>query len=142
MTPRRPGWWMAYIGAPYLHRGRSLATGIDCWGLHRLVLAEEFDRQVDDFGWAYAEGDEKAGVAAARLRIDAELPQWRRIDHWEEGAGALFRVRGQPVHIATCTATPGVVLHAHGATGVTTLNFRKSLKWEGRFEACFLPPEP
>lgn len=128
---------MEFCGWPYLFRGRG-PDGIDCWGLDRLVKADVFGLDVGDFGEVYAEGSERAAIAAARGRIVHELPNWREVA-WEEGATALFRVKGAPVHVGVCTPTVGVVLHAHASTGVTTLDVFRSLKWKDRFEACYLP---
>ena len=37
-----PYWAGHYIGLPFLEHGRSI-RGLDCWGLVRLVLHEQFD---------------------------------------------------------------------------------------------------
>lgn len=137
MRPLRADWWRAYVGGAYLWRGRIPSVGVDCWGLHSHVMTHVFGRPVGDFGWAYpADGD--IGRDQARAAVDAALPGWQPVD-WEEGAGALFRVNGLPIHIGTCTATRGVVLHAHHAGGVDLLDIPDSLKWKGRFVGCFLP---
>jgi cell wall-associated NlpC family hydrolase len=137
VTPTRPDWWRAYVGGAYRWRGRDPATGVDCWGLFAHVLRTDFGRAVDDFGWAYP-GDGDAGRDQARAAVDAQLPAWREVS-WEEGAGVLFRVAGEPVHIAIATAQPGLVLHAHSVGGVDLLDVPNSTKWKDRFVGCFLP---
>lgn len=132
---------MPYVGGLYLWRGRDpgrTGAGVDCWGLHAHVMPHDFGRPVDDFGWAYPSPGE-TGLAEARARIAVEERAWRRVD-WEEGALALFKVRGEPVHVGTCTATPGVVLHAHHTVGVDLLDVFNSVKWKDRFVGCYLPP--
>lgn len=142
MVPLRPEWWLPYCGGEYLWRGREPGRGrpgVDCWGLHAHVMRVDFGRPVNDFGWAYpAEGEE--GLAQARQRIATEETAWRKAE-WEEGALALFKVLGRPVHVATCTATPGIVLHAHKTVGVDLLDVPHSLKWKDRLVGCYLPPE-
>lgn len=141
MTPLRPNWWLPYVGGEYRWRGREpgrRGAGVDCWGLHAHVMRHEFGRPVDDFGWAYPSPGED-GLAEARTRIAVEERAWRAVA-WEEGALALFKVRDAPVHVGTCTATPGIVLHAHSSVGVDLLDVFASLKWNPRFVGCYLPP--
>jgi cell wall-associated NlpC family hydrolase len=145
MTPLRPNWWLAYCGAPYAFRGRDLATGIDCWGLFVLVQREAFGRIVDDFGEVYPpdraeDPGDRRGLLAAASAIRDRLPAWRKVP-WEEGAGALLLSRGRPLHVGVCTATRGIILHAHAATGVDLLDLKTSIKWGDKLVGCYLPPE-
>ncbi len=135
MTPRGPEWWLAYLGHDYLFRGRTLAGGIDCWGLVVVVLQDVFGIAVDDFGAMYA-GDN--GRHAARAVIAAERQGWREVE-WEEGAVALLREGGAPSHVGICTATRGVILHAHHSCGVDMLDIERSIYWKDRLVACYLP---
>ena len=137
MTPLRPDWWRAYVGGAYLWRGRDPKAGVDCWGLYAHVLAHDFGRPVNDFGWAYPlDGD--AGRDQARAFAAGEVTGWRQVE-WEEGAAALFNVGAVPVHVGVCTTQRGIVLHAHRNAGVDLLDIDQSLKWKGRFVGCFLP---
>lgn len=141
MTPLRLRWWLAYVGGGYLWRGRDpgrKGAGVDCWGIYAHVQAHDFGRPVNDYGWAYTSPGE-AGLDEARDRIEIEEAAWRRVD-WEEGALALFKSLGRPVHVGVCTPTPGVVLHAHSSVGVDLLDVFNSLKWGPRFVGCYLPP--
>lgn len=148
MTPPARAWWKPYLGGAFLWRGREpqlnrrqspagAAVGVDCWGLYAHAMRHVFGRPVDDYGWAYP-GDGDEGRAQARARIAHELPNWFEVP-WEEGAAALFRIDGRPVHVGICLAQHGYVLHAHRDTGVDTLRIRTSIAWKGRFAGCFLP---
>ena len=141
MPPLHPQWWLPYVGGPYLWRGREpgrTGAGVDCFGLHAHVLRHDFGHPIDDRAWLYPSlGDE--GGREAMAGIAAEEPHWRRVD-WEEGALALFKVKGHPVHVGTCTHTPGVILHAHRSVGVDTLDVFNSVKWKNRLVGCYLPP--
>jgi cell wall-associated NlpC family hydrolase len=65
-----PGWSQAYVGQiPYRDLGRDRA-GCDCWGLARLVYAEQLGITLPDYVSAYPSADEHAEVA--RL-IDGEV---------------------------------------------------------------------
>lgn len=141
MTPLWPRWWAAYVGGAYRWRGREpgrAGAGVDCWGLYAHVLRHDFGRPVDDFAWAYPSAG-AAGLEEARARIALEERAWRPVA-WDEGAAALFKVRGAPVHIGVCTHTPGIVLHAHSYCGVDLLDVTRSLKWKDRLAGCYLPP--
>ena len=138
MTPLRPQWWRHYAGLyGYLWRGRELATGVDCWSLAVIVERVEFDEHLNEFAGVFS-ADIRIGLEEARDRVEVELPAWREVP-WEEGAIALFRVAGHPVHVGVATSKKGVVLHAHQKTGVDLLDIPKSIKWKDRFVGCYLP---
>lgn len=42
-------WWGKYVGIPFLDRGRDMA-GLDCWGLVRLIYAQERGIELPDYG--------------------------------------------------------------------------------------------
>jgi cell wall-associated NlpC family hydrolase len=137
VTPESPDWWRAYLGASYAWRGRSLETGLDCWGLVVHVLREEFGLAVDDFGRLY-DADGSPGRRLARAAIAAELPGWREVA-WEEGAVVLFRERTVPSHVGIALPRSGWVLHAHHTHGVTTFDAFAHPVWKAAFVGCYLP---
>lgn len=93
MTP--PSWVAQYIGIPFVSKGRT-AAGCDCWGLVRLVLAEQFGVLVPSYDETYTDANKPtAAHAVGTLRgIDfVELP------YAEPGAAVVLRVKGLPWHV-------------------------------------------
>ena len=83
-----------YIGIPYKPAGRDV-TGIDCWGLVRLVQKEQFGIDLPSFDTEYDGNDE------ARLEelIKQYKEGWEPIDKPEAGSVVLFSVLGCEQHI-------------------------------------------
>ena len=116
----QPGAWEAYfraryVGVPYLHRGRTIAKGLDCWGL-------------------LLDGYSVLGVPLFDLQTEYEV-DWHReghsyfVDHWHEDwvrvalkeahfpDGVLFETaQGIATH-AGIVLSDGHFLHAFRATG-------------------------
>jgi cell wall-associated NlpC family hydrolase len=144
-----PGWVADYVGIPYRAAGRDRATGLDCWGLVRLVAAERFGRDLPDYpGWR---GEDDDGAAEATAMAAQGDPRWERL---AEGAGdagdvVLLRIRGMPLHVGILVA-PGLVLHAH-ARADAAVEALDSPRWRHRVLGVFrwrperveiLPPGP
>lgn len=85
MTP----WWAEYIGIPFKDGGRD-ALGCDCWGLVRLVYAEQLgiDLPLVD---GYTHVKDGPGIQAM---LDQWLPQWALTDEPGEWDVPLFRMAG------------------------------------------------
>lgn len=87
-------WSNKYIGLPYKTHGRD-RSGLDCWGLVRLVYSEEFSILLPSLSSEYAENDYS--------RIEDLMAQYR--EGWEpttapkEGDVLLFRVMGTESHV-------------------------------------------
>lgn len=56
-------WSNAYIGLPWRERGRD-RDGLDCWGLARLVLAEQCGMVLPSYAGDYASIEEREDLAA------------------------------------------------------------------------------
>ena len=56
-------WANAYVGLPWADLGRD-RTGCDCWGLARLVYAEQLGIALPSYSDAYPCAGEQAEVAA------------------------------------------------------------------------------
>ncbi|NCU26489.1 hypothetical protein EOM86_07175 [Candidatus Nomurabacteria bacterium] len=91
-----------YIGVNYEYHGRDIQKGVDCFGLVKAVLENEFGRNFPD----WREGDE-------------DLNGFKKIDEPKIGCIALFKFAGVPAHIGIYIGE-GRVLHvAPNETSVT-----------------------
>jgi cell wall-associated NlpC family hydrolase len=102
-------WSTQYLDLPWLEKGRTRA-GIDCFGLVRLVLAEQCGAELPAFDEAYMSTHERAQIEAAiagevvDLATRVPLPSVREFDVLE------LLDHGRPTHLGIVTA-PLRVLH-------------------------------
>ena len=68
-----PFWAGRYIGLPFEDHGRSRA-GLDCWGLVRLVLSEQFGIALPSFAAEYRRTTDTGKISDLILR---EVPAWQ-----------------------------------------------------------------
>lgn len=108
LPARPPAWVGRYVGLPFESRGRG-PEAYDCWGLVRLVLAEQFGVAVPSYTDAY--GDAHAGGQVAPL-IAAHRAEWTAVPAGAErlGDGVLLRTKGWPMHVGVMVAA-GTMLH-------------------------------
>lgn len=105
----RTQWWNDYIGLTYVPRGRERA-GLDCWGLVRLVYAEERGIELpslaDEYQDHYAH-DERDLLAEL---IAAKREHWVSTDAPQSGDVVVLRILGAESHVGLITE-PGFFLH-------------------------------
>lgn len=120
-----PIWAAHYIGLPFAERGRD-HKGVDCWGLVRLVMAEQFGRALPSFGNEYDHTCNQVKIAALVTR---EVPRWRHIAAGEEQLGdvIVLRVRGVPMHVGLVLGD-GQMLHTEKGIN-STLERYTSTRW-------------
>jgi cell wall-associated NlpC family hydrolase len=104
-----PIWAGRYIGLPFREHGRDRA-GLDCWGLVRLVMAEQYGLHLPSFATRYRRTADSAEIG--RL-VTAELPKWDDVKAGaeEEGDVVVLRLRGAPMHVGLVLGD-GQMLHA------------------------------
>lgn len=95
--------WQHLVGTPYQWGGRDPASGLDCWGLVRLLHPGLPD---------YAATDS----TDASAQMDSERARYRRVESPQVGDVLLFG-RGRPRHVGVLVL-PGRVLHAAKTVGV------------------------
>lgn len=99
-------WSSAYVGLPYKARGRN-RDGLDCWGLLRLVYAEQLGVALPSYIGA--------PDTAERRELDALISGeaaswWQRVADPVPFDAVLFRVGPFAAHVGV-VVTPGVMLH-------------------------------
>lgn len=103
-----PIWAGRYIGLPFAEHGRDRA-GLDCWGLVRLVMGEQFAVALPGFNADYKNTSDCDGIAAL---VEREAMFWRDIPSGAERLGdvIVLRLKGKPVHVGLVLGD-GQMLH-------------------------------
>jgi cell wall-associated NlpC family hydrolase len=107
-------WAQEYVGAPFLSGGRD-RDGADCYGLARLILAEQFGKTLPLLSGDYADAD-NFDETAKLLRSQRPLLAGRMTEAPEAGDLCVIRFHGLPVHLGIC-AGGGWLLHTLKGTG-------------------------
>ncbi|MBU6475066.1 MAG: C40 family peptidase [Alphaproteobacteria bacterium] len=92
-----PIWAGRYIGLPFKGHGRD-RSGLDCWGLARLVMAEQFGLALPSHAEAYQRTTQTELIAELIAR---EAQKWKIVPSGQEQCGdvIVLRVRGRPMHV-------------------------------------------
>ncbi len=123
-------WSSQYVGLPYLTGGRD-RDGLDCWGLVRLVHAEQFKNELPSFAEDYASPhDTRIQELIARHR-----ESWGRVDSPQPGDVVVFRVWGGLQHVGVVTE-PGFFLHIRSGRTATVERLAGSI-WRNRVEGIY-----
>ena len=103
MSQSVPNWAADYVGLPFRAHGRDW-DGVDCWGLVRLVLADQFGTRLPSYAGGYASVEDAEDIG--RL-IRGEMGPWREVAPGEVQAGdvVLMRLLNQPMHVGVVVAT-------------------------------------
>ncbi len=103
-----PIWAGRYIGLPFRDHGRD-RSGLDCWGLVRLVLGEQFGIALPSLATEYEHTlalDDISGV------IRRQIPMWQSVTEGTERCGdvVVLRLHGLPLHVGVVLGD-GYMLH-------------------------------
>lgn len=92
-----PIWAGHYIGLPFKDHGRD-GSGLDCWGLARLVLLEQFGIALPSYAHEYSRTTAIDHISAL---IERESRRWQNIDLGHERCGdvVVLRLHGKPMHV-------------------------------------------
>lgn len=128
-------WSGSYLGLPFVSLGRGRG-GLDCYGLVRLVLAEERGITLPSYTEAYASVGERAEIAAALSGAIAQRT-WREVPPGREQPFdiALFSVFGRPLHVGI-VVRPGLMLHVSDGHDSRIEDYRAPT-WAARLIAIY-----
>jgi len=88
-------WYNKYIDIPYKDGGRD-ASGLDCWGLVRLVYADQFDIQLPSLSEQYSTAKDHQQVSEVLAR---EKENWTIQNTPEVGDVIVFKMLGTETHV-------------------------------------------
>ena len=128
-------WSAAYVGLPFVNLGRDRA-GLDCYGLVRLVLADQRGIALPSLTETYASVEERAELAAALSAISAQSP-WAPVARGGEQPFdvAMFSVFGRPLHLGI-VVRPGLMLHVSDGHDSRIEDYRRGT-WAPRLIALY-----
>ncbi len=92
-----PFWAGHYIGLPFSDQGRD-RSGLDCWGLVRLIMSEQFAIALPSYIKDYRRSTESEKIGDL---VEKESMKWKLLLAGEEACGdvVVMRVRGRPMHV-------------------------------------------
>lgn len=123
-------WSNKYVGIPYKDYGRD-TSGIDCWGLARLVYKNEFNINLPSFTDSYTVGDRQA----LQELIARNKESWVQLDKPTEGCLVLFRILGNDSHIGIAVSDTHF-LHARDGYDSSIEAF-DGINWKSRIAGYF-----
>lgn len=129
-----PIWAGRYIGLPFKDHGRDRA-GLDCWGLVRLVLAEQFALALPSLAAHYPRTTDQPSIS--RL-IERETLHWQNINDTQTvraGDVIVLRLNGAPMHVGVVIGD-GRMLHIERGINSVIESYRTS-RWESRIYGFF-----
>ena len=122
-------WWNKYIGIPYTTEGRERDSGLDCWGLVRLVYKEELGIDLPTFTNTYHDTETQAEALAFGKEY------WDNIEAQESGDVVIFRIAGEASHVGIITI-PGFFIHVREGQD-SVVESLDSIKWRKRIEGIY-----
>ncbi|MDE1151414.1 MAG: NlpC/P60 family protein [Micavibrio sp.] len=123
-----PFWAGHYIGLPFRDHGRD-RSGIDCWGLVRLVMAEQFGIALPSLAHEYAHTAEKNRIGPL---IERESDNFTPLPAAAEKLGDIIvlRLHGQPMHVGLVLGD-GQMLHVEDGIDSSVARYRGP-RWQDR----------
>lgn len=121
-----PDWVSNYMGYPFKERGRD-RKGLDCWGLVRLVLKEQFDIEAPSYAADYYSVLNEKHI---NHLIQTHLGFWHPVYPSQPGDCILFRLNKSPSHIGIVVSECWM-LHILSGDKVSLDRF-DSLRWKRR----------
>lgn len=130
-----PYWVGHYIGLEFKEHGRD-RKGLDCWGLVRLVLAEQFGIPLPSYSSEYK--DTRDSKAIDELYQDEkEIGDWLKIGLGQERLGDVvcMRIRGVPMHVGLIIEK-GRMLHIEKGSNSCFVKYN-NLEWKNKIDGVY-----
>lgn len=114
-----------YIGIPFLEKGRDV-SGVDCWGLVRLIYKQEYNINLPSFVADYElSDDQRIGELFAQYKEG-----WTTLTQPEPGCAVIFRMFGTESHIGVAVDNAHFIHVREGRD--TVIESLESSKWAKR----------
>jgi cell wall-associated NlpC family hydrolase len=121
-------WSAAFIGLPFHGQGRD-RSGLDCWGLVRLVFEEVHGVALPSYTERYASVAERREIAAIMHEASGGA-DWRAVTDEQEFDVAMFRAMGEPLHVGL-VVRKGLMLHVSSGIESRIESYRDG-RWRPR----------
>lgn len=102
-----PHWTDAYIGIPFLPDGRD-RSGIDCWGLHRLIFLEQRGIELPSYSGIFID-QRTCTLKAVAAMMEAEKDRWISAESPAPFDIVLLRTGRYLWHIGTVIEPPRMI---------------------------------
>lgn len=114
-----------YIGIPFLEKGRD-ESGVDCWGLVRLIYKQEYNVSLPSFVDDYAlSDDDRIGELFAQYKEG-----WTTLTQPKPGCAVIFRMFGTESHIGVVVDNTHFIHVREGRDSV--IESLENAKWSKR----------
>lgn len=124
-----------YLGLPFVDGGRDPAVGLDCWGLVKHVLNQEFEIELPSLQYNSALNSAEVGVMARDESQDWRK-QWRKVSDIKEADVILFRLHGHPSHVGIGIGGDADFLHTEPGKSCV-IECAKSLFWINNIDSVW-----
>lgn len=120
-------WYKKYIGIPFVDKGRD-ESGLDCWGLVRLVYKNELGIDLPSYCEDYESTND---YEILRDIVTLEKGQrWKAVKEPKEFDVIILNMRGMPIHVGIVTKKDHMI---HCALGIGTVHEHSGVaKWKHR----------
>ena len=127
-------WWSKYVGLPFLENGRD-RDGLDCWGLGRLVYADNLGVDLPVFGGRYEVVN--AGFEEQERLRDEVIDGWAEVteEMHKPFDMIIFTLGGNPLHCAVVTKH-GEMLHITAGCNAVVESYA-GRGWQRRLEGVY-----
>lgn len=124
-------WVNFYIGLPFADGGRA-RTGVDCWGLVRLVYAEQLGIELPSYLGEYASATD-ASVSAV---MEREASSWSTVhDLPRKYDVVMLRIGARPRHVGIIVSD-GLMLHVERGKDACIERY-SGIMWISRVEGFY-----